>query len=74
MCYVKNICISKHASCEFDKFRVDTHLCKLRDTPAARLSYGCYQGAHQQHLLIMLAATWYTFFILKLVSCNASSV
>ena len=26
----------KHVSCEFDKFTVDTHLCKLRDTPAAR--------------------------------------
>ena len=24
---------SKHVSCEFDKFRVDTHLCKLRVTP-----------------------------------------
>ena len=23
----------KHVSCEFDKFRVATHLCKLRDTP-----------------------------------------
>ena len=29
---------------ECDKFRVDSHLCKLRDTPAARLSYGCCQG------------------------------
>ena len=25
---------SKHVSGEFDKFRIDTHLCKLRDTPA----------------------------------------
>ena len=22
---------SKHVSCEFDKFRIDPHLCKLRD-------------------------------------------
>ena len=27
---------SKYASCEFDKYRVDGHLCKLRDTLAAR--------------------------------------
>ena len=29
----------EHVSCEFDKFRVDNNLCKLRDMPAARLSY-----------------------------------
>ena len=44
------IIILKHVSCEFDKFRVDSHLCKLRDTPAARLSYGCCQGEHQQQI------------------------
>ena len=22
---------SKHVSCKFDKFRIDAHLCKLRD-------------------------------------------
>ena len=38
---------SEHVSCEFDKFRVDTHLCKRRDTPADRLSYGCCQAEHQ---------------------------
>ena len=32
---------SKRVSCELDKFRVDTLLCKLRNTPAPRLSYGC---------------------------------
>ena len=35
---------SIHLSCEFDKSRIDTNLCKLRDTPAARLSYGSCQG------------------------------
>ena len=30
---------SKHISCEFDRFRVDTHLYKLRDTPAGRVFY-----------------------------------
>ena len=29
--YVK----SNNVSCEFDKFRVDTHLCKPRNTPVA---------------------------------------
>ena len=28
--------VSLTSSAEFDKFRVDTHLCKLRDTSAAR--------------------------------------
>ena len=28
--------VSLTSSAEFDKFRVDTHLCKLRDTPPAR--------------------------------------
>ena len=34
---------NKYVSCEFDKFRVDGYLCKLRDTPAARLArhHGC---------------------------------
>ena len=27
---------SKHVRCGFDKFRVDAHLCKLRDTPTCR--------------------------------------
>ena len=27
---------SRHVSSDFDKFRVDTHLCKFRDTPAVR--------------------------------------
>ena len=36
--FLKKSC--KHVSCEFDKFRVDTHVCELRDAPAARLSYG----------------------------------
>ena len=26
---------SKNVICEFDKVRVDAHVCKLRDTPAA---------------------------------------
>ena len=30
---------SNNASCESDKFTVDTHLCKLRDTPVVRFKY-----------------------------------
>ena len=30
---------SNKVSCEFDKFRVDAHLCKLRNTPLARFSF-----------------------------------
>ena len=48
---------SKHVRCEIDKFRVGTHLCKLCDTPAARLFYGCSQGEHQQPIATMLATT-----------------
>ena len=33
---MKNIVNNKNVSCEFNKFTVDAHLCKLRDTPAAR--------------------------------------
>ena len=36
---------------------LDTDLCKLRDTPAARFSCGCCEGEHQQHVAIMLATT-----------------
>ena len=43
--YVKNK-TSKRVSCEFDDFGNDTHICKLRDAPAARLSYGGCQGEH----------------------------
>ena len=42
---------STHVSCEFDKFWVDTHLFELRDIPAARLSYGCCEGEHQQQVV-----------------------
>ena len=29
------IYFSNYVNCDFDRFRVDTHLCKLRDTPTA---------------------------------------
>ena len=31
------------------------HLRKLRDTPVARLSYGCFEGEHQQRSVIVLS-------------------
>ena len=42
----------EHVSCKFDAFTVDTLICKLRDTPAARLS--C---EHQQQIVVVLAST-----------------
>ena len=44
LCSLVHVCIdfpffffcSRYVSCEFDKFRVDAHLCKLRATLAAR--------------------------------------
>ena len=44
----------KHVSCEFDELRVDSRLCKLRGTPAARWSYeyGCCQGEHEEPIVI----------------------
>ena len=47
---------SKNVSCEFDQFRVDTRLCKLRDTPAARFSHGFCQGEHQQQSIFQSRA------------------
>ena len=36
---------------------VDIHMCKLRDTPASRFSYGCFcQDEHQQQFFFMMLA------------------
>ena len=61
----------EHFSCEFDKLWVDTHLCKLRDTPAARLSYGFCQGEHQQTANCW-NVSYYTYFIylFEVLSCG----
>ena len=53
---------SKHVSCEFDQFIVDTHLCKLRDT----LSLVCPAdvvrvSGHIHQVVIVLAATRTSF-------------
>ena len=35
----RKIISSEHVSCKVHKYGVDTHLCKLRDTPAARVAF-----------------------------------
>ena len=71
------VCLSRGTTvrCEIDTIWVDTHLCKLCDTPVARfctcniawtyiyISYGCCQGEHQRQNAINNSGSYYQVYV-----------